>query len=929
MADGTSVGKIYLDFVIQDTIQQQVQAMAAKAQAQVQRSMNAIEKSITETMNRVMSKAADAAQQASSKTAEAGQQMTNSVSSSLDKTVALAQTKVTELEKEFDAVSAKLDELWNSGNFDPGDKATQSLLAQQEKLMAQLEAAQNRLTIEVQAATQKRAAAEQAAAQKAAAAAERLALRQQEAAQKAAEKTAAAAERATLKQQKEAQRAAAAEEKAAQKAAAVAEKAAQKAAEEAAKAHERSAARIKKAFSAVSSIPKKTLGALGKAITSLKGKFSSAGKSAGGFSSRLKSIVSGALVFNGISAGLRKLTEYFQTAVTSSSSMQDALANLKGAAATAAAPFVELLTPALTALTNAAATAFSYLSRLISAFTGKTLSAMSSAAKKMQSTAGAAKKAMSSLAGFDQIQKLDSKDDSGGGGGAEIQPNFDYQGESSFLDSLLASVKSGDWGQIGALISQKLNEAMASIRWPNIQEKVVGWGAGIAQAVNGFTQNLDFAYVGSTISNALNTIIGGINAFFKNVDWTGVGTGIGIGLSSMFETMDWSGVGAFLTNGLSAVLQGLHGFVGSFDFSSLGTELATATMSAINNVNWVQGAKDLGKAAIGLFQMLTKWITGMDWQQIGNTIADAVAAVDWNGLVSSLVEGIGAACAGLAMLLWGIIEDAWNDFMQWWYETAFEDGQFTIEGLLKGIWEVICNIGSWINKNIFEPFRKGFCEAFGIHSPSRFMADMGKLLIDGLFSGLSKTWTNISSFFVNAFQSVKKAIVDIWQKGIVPAIKGPINSIIGFINGLISGICQGINTIIRAMNRLKWDVPDWVPGLGGKTFGFNLAEISAPKIPMLANGGVITQPTLAMMGEYAGARNNPEIVSPKSLIAQTVADAMREYHVDMVQCFDAVVSVLKDILEAVLGKELDKDSIYSMVENERKRREIITGGGGW
>ena len=57
-------------------------------------------------------------------------------------------------------------------------------------------------------------------------------------------------------------------------------------------------------------------------------------------------------------------------------------------------------------------------------------------------------------------------------------------------------------------------------------------------------------------------------------------------------------------------------------------------------------------------------------------------------------------------------------------------------------------------------------------------------------------------------------------------------------------IIRGINSLIRGANRIKFDVPDWVPGLGGKTFGFNITEI-----PLLAKGGVISHPTQAIIGE--------------------------------------------------------------------------------
>ena len=105
--------------------------------------------------------------------------------------------------------------------------------------------------------------------------------------------------------------------------------------------------------------------------------------------------------------------------------------------------------------------------------------------------------------------------------------------------------------------------------------------------------------------------------------------------------------------------------------------------------------------------------------------------------------------------------------------------------------------------------------------------------------------------------------------------------------------------------------------------------ITAPQIPMLANGGVITQPTLAMMGEYSGASHNPEIVAPQSIIEQTLAKAMAGYSSDMVQCFEAVVDVLKEILEAIYGVNTGIDSrrLYDMWEEENRKRAVMKGGG--
>ena len=76
--------------------------------------------------------------------------------------------------------------------------------------------------------------------------------------------------------------------------------------------------------------------------------------------------------------------------------------------------------------------------------------------------------------------------------------------------------------------------------------------------------------------------------------------------------------------------------------------------------------------------------------------------------------------------------------MDWWYDAAYEDGEFTMEGLLNGITEKLTDIGNWIDEHIFQPFMEGFRNVFGIHSPSTVMQEMGGYIIDGLKEGLTR-----------------------------------------------------------------------------------------------------------------------------------------------------------------------------------------------
>lgn len=80
-------------------------------------------------------------------------------------------------------------------------------------------------------------------------------------------------------------------------------------------------------------------------------------------------------------------------------------------------------------------------------------------------------------------------------------------------------------------------------------------------------------------------------------------------------------------------------------------------------------------------------------------------------------------------------------------------------------------------------------------------------------------------------------------------MKNVINTIINGIEFMVNRVVDGINNMINALNRLSFDIPDWVPQLGGKSFGLSIPTIPTVSIPRLANGGITTGSTLANIGE--------------------------------------------------------------------------------
>ncbi len=89
-----------------------------------------------------------------------------------------------------------------------------------------------------------------------------------------------------------------------------------------------------------------------------------------------------------------------------------------------------------------------------------------------------------------------------------------------------------------------------------------------------------------------------------------------------------------------------------------------------------------------------------------------------------------------------------------------------MKGLLKGIMDAITGIATWIKEHIFDPFIKGFKEAFGIHSPSTVMAEMGTYIIQGLLEGLNSLIENVIQFFVDLKEKIVTKLTELKESAV-------------------------------------------------------------------------------------------------------------------------------------------------------------------
>lgn len=120
-------------------------------------------------------------------------------------------------------------------------------------------------------------------------------------------------------------------------------------------------------------------------------------------------------------------------------------------------------------------------------------------------------------------------------------------------------------------------------------------------------------------------------------------------------------------------------------------------------------------------------------------------------------------------------------------------------------------------------------------------------LLVAAFVTLWKKCDGFRNFFIKMWEGIKKI-----GSSVAEFIGGIFEKKIEIVKGIINGVIELINGALGAINKLKVDIPDWVPKYGGSTFGVNI-----PLIPKLAEGGIVDKATLAMIGEHG-----KEVVMP-------------------------------------------------------------------
>ena len=320
-------------------------------------------------------------------------------------------------------------------------------------------------------------------------------------------------------------------------------------------------------------------------------------------------------------------------------------------------------------------------------------------------------------------------------------------------------------------------------------------------------------------------------------------------------------------------------------FKQLWGSFSTTAQEVFYNIGvFGQGCVEIVKAGFG---ELKEWFNSSVWEPIKEGASNL-----WNDITTSVSNTFTQLKESISQIwteLVTFITTSWEELKTSFSETLTKITDFLTVNVIEPLKELFTPVYEWFKENVIDKVVEGIKKGF---ESAIELAGACWLGIQNAFSAVgewfSAKFTEAVEAIKNSFSSLGDSIAqlpDIIKQAFIDIA----NTIISCINNAISNAIDKINSLISMLQSIE---------VFGITPFSGMTQLTAPQIPKLANGGVLTSPTTVTVGEYAGASNNPEIVSPKSLMLET----MREANLDLI---NAVFSMGNKISKAVEDKDLD------------------------
>ena len=590
------------------------------------------------------------------------------------------------------------------------------------------------------------------------------------------------------------------------------------------------------------------------------------------FGKRIAGIVKSALIFSLLYKVMQSVVKLFQNILMSDEEFRQDWEELKAAFYTAAYPIINLIVPAIKYIVQQVRDWAVSIGKVAAALQGMSYSELVDQAKASKEAADNYKNMAKSsektadnvkkqLASFDDIQILSSgnEEEQGAGiAGFEGLKEYDTSGEKSMLDDLMTAI----------------GGALAAIGLILLFKGQIGWGVGFLVAGAAFWaigeiwgEDYDPNSVVDVLNNIMQTIGVSLAAIGIILITKGILTwGFGFLIAgAAFWAITEFAEGEFSTDPVVNTLVKIMGIAGTA-LLALGIILCVFGVITPVSIGLIVAGAALLVGALALNnEAIVEAIRG----PLGVIMAIVGAALLVIGIILvctgvGIPLGIALIAAGSASLV-TVAALNWNAIVDW----------------VKGAWETtkqwIATYGGLVLGIIL--VLTGVAAPFGFALIADSVSSLGKgekpALWNNILDSIKTTWQSIKAYWNANIANVWT--LKFWLDLAKIAGNGLINGFELAINGIIGMFEKMLNWIVDGLNKISFDVPDWVPNIGGKTFGFNIStpRIGRISIPRLAQGAVIppNREFLAVLGD--NKREN-EIVSPVSTMKQAFMEAMVE-----------------------------------------------------
>ena len=548
-----------------------------------------------------------------------------------------------------------------------------------------------------------------------------------------------------------------------------------------------------------------------------------------------------------------------------------------------------LLAPVLEFVVSLFSKAVSYVNAFVQALTGINLVARANK-KAIDSQAKSTKKLSEAQSSLDEFHNIN--EDSGSGN--DTKPITVEPVDMSKLDFLF------DW-------IEKAKQLLATLFDPVKQAWENKGQAFIDSLKNAFEgiKNLGIAVFSSIFEVWTN---GTGQTIVENIlqMWTNVFNIVGALAQAFANAWTNAGNGTAIIQAIADIFIAIQDIVISISNSLLNWVMSDNFQSALNIVFGI--LRDL----FGYAQEIASWIAtmyetylapvvdkildcisriiiaiGSAWEFL-KPVIDTIIDVIMNVLepvidgLCGIIGGIIDVLSGVADFITGVFTGDWSkawDGIKLIFSgvidaivSLFRGLYNTIVALLQGAWDIIKSdwsvVSSWFNNAVIKPLANLFN---GIWNTMKNGAQ-------NAWNGIKNIFSSVASFFKNIFTNAWNGVKNVFStggrifsgitEGIVSAFKKVVNTIIAGINKVVALPFKGINTALKKVRDISF--------LGIEPFKGLIKLIDIPQIPSLETGGVLDQETIVRVAEYSNAKSNPEIVSPRDMMKETMKEAIEE-----------------------------------------------------